>query len=185
MVADAIQRLGAQVERRQDNICAPGGVVVPLCEERAERLLTRVTPRAVPAVMAEGHCFGEGDVQSGGARDGGCDLSYLEGMGEAGALVVLWEDEDLRLTGEAPERARMQDTVAVALEASPQRVRFLLTGAQAGASGEGRARRQIGRLCLLPCLAANQGSGGPPALTCSVRENHPATDPRSGHGCGP
>ena len=91
-------------------------------------------PRAIASV--------ERDVQPERAGDGHGDLGHLEGMGEAGALVVVGEDEHLGLAGESAERGRVQDAVAVALEARTQRVGLLLDGAVAGAVGAGGQRRQ-------------------------------------------
>jgi hypothetical protein len=59
-------------------------------------------------------------------------LGDLEGVGEAGALVVVGEHEHLRLAGQAPERRAVHDAVAVALEAGAPRVRFLLHRPSAG-----------------------------------------------------
>src|SRR5580765_4013196 len=51
------------------------------------------------------------------------DLRHLERMGEARPVVVaLVIDEDLRLVLEPPERGRMDDAVAVALERAARRV---------------------------------------------------------------
>ena len=85
-----------------------------------------VAPRPVSAVVAEGDRLGQGDVQATGTGDRGRDLRHLEGVGESRPLVVRREDEHLRLAGEAPEGRRMEDPVAVALEAGPPRVRLLL-----------------------------------------------------------
>ena len=68
-----------------------------------ERVLAGVAARAVPAVVAEGDGLGEGHVEPAGPGDAGGDLGHLEGVGEAGALVVLGEDEDLGLAGQAAE----------------------------------------------------------------------------------
>ena len=57
-------------------------------------------------------------------------LGHLEGVGQPGALVVVGEDEDLGLAGQAPEGGGVQDAVAVALEA--------------GAPGVGRLGRRPG-----------------------------------------
>ena len=77
-----------------------------------------------------------------GPGDGRGDLRHLEGVGQAGALVVGGEDEDLGLAGEAPEGGGVQDAVPVALEAGPPLVGLLRLGPLPGASGPGRSRRQ-------------------------------------------
>jgi hypothetical protein len=58
--------------------------------------------------------------------DGGGHLGHLERVGEPRALVVVGKDEDLCLAGQAPERRRVQDAVAIALEAGAQRVGLLV-----------------------------------------------------------
>ena len=113
----------AEVERREGHRRAPGRVVEPALDEGVERVLAGVPARTVAAVVAERDRLGERDVEPHGPRDAAGDLGDLEGVREAGALVVLGEDEHLGLAGEPPERARVQDAVAVALEAGPPRVR--------------------------------------------------------------
>ena len=79
-------------------------------------------PGAVPAVVAEGDGLGEGHVEADGPGDGRGHLGHLQGMGEAGALVVVGEHEDLGLAGQASERRGVQDAVTVAFEAGAQRI---------------------------------------------------------------
>ena len=81
--------------------------------------------RPVAAIVPEGDRLGQRDVQAAGPRDRRRHLRHLEGVGQAGALVVVGEDEDLRLAGEPAERGAVQDPVAVALEARAQRVGLL------------------------------------------------------------
>jgi len=93
-----------------------------------QRILAGVTAWAVAAVVAESDRLGEGDVEPQCARDGDRHLRHLERVGEAGALVVFWEDEHLRLAGQAPKRRSMQDAVAVALKAGAKGVGLFLRG---------------------------------------------------------
>ena len=104
VVADAVERLRAEVERREHDVGAPDRVVVPAGDVRRERVLARVAERTVPAVVTERDRLGERDVEPQRPRDPGGDLGDLERVGEPGALVVLREDEHLRLAGEPPER---------------------------------------------------------------------------------
>ena len=54
--------------------------------------------------MAKGYGLGEVDVKPQGTCDCAGDLGDLDGVGEAGAIVVsLRRQEDLRLVGEPPE----------------------------------------------------------------------------------
>ena len=126
VVADAVQRLGAQVERRQDHVGAPHRVVVPLGHVGAQRVLAGVPARAVAAVVAEGDGLGERDVEPERGGDAAGHLGHLEGVGEAGALVVVREDEDLGLAGQPAEGGGVEDAVPIALEAGAPRVRLLL-----------------------------------------------------------
>ena len=88
VVADAVERLGAQVQRREHDVGPPNGMVVALVEEGGEGLLAGVAARTVAAVMAEGDGLGQGDVEPTGASDAGGHLGHLEGVGEAGAQVI-------------------------------------------------------------------------------------------------
>ena len=106
VVADAVERLGAQVERAQRDVGAPRGVVVAAVDVRRQGVLAGVAARPVAAVVAEGDGLGQGDVEPEHAGDGRGDLGDLEGVGEAGALVVVGEHEHLGLAGQAAERRR-------------------------------------------------------------------------------
>ena len=87
----------------------------------------------VAAVVRQRDRLGERDVEAQGTGDRRGHLRHLERMGQAGALVVVGEHEDLRLPGEAPEGAGVQDPVAVALEAGAERVGRLVVTAAARA----------------------------------------------------
>ena len=58
--------------------------------------------------------------------------------------MVVREDEDLRLAGQAAKGARVQDAVAVALEAGPEFVRFLFAGSVPRSVAPGRAGGERG-----------------------------------------
>ena len=103
-----------------------------------ERVLARVAERTVPAVVAERDRLGERDVEPTRPRDAGGHLRDLERMGEAGALVVLREDEHLRLAREAAEgRRAVEDAVTVPLEAGAPFVGLLRRGAMAARRAPG------------------------------------------------
>ena len=147
VVADAVEGLGAEVERRQHDVGAPDGVVVAVGEVGVEGVLGGVAARTVAAVVAEGDGLGERDVEPQRPGDGGGDLGDLEGVGEAGALVVVGEDEDLGLAGEAPEGGgTVQDAVAVALEARAHRIGLL---GEVAVPGTDRPRGPGGELQVL------------------------------------
>ena len=144
VVGDAVEGLGAQVERSQRDARAPHGVVESALDVGVEGLLAGVAPGAVAAVVAEGYRLGQVHVEPGRARDAGGDLGDLQGVGEAGAHVVVGEDEHLGLARQAPERARVQDPVAVALEARPVGVGLLVAGAVPRAGGARGSGREVG-----------------------------------------
>ena len=93
--------------------------------------------RAVPAVVPEGDGLGEGHIEPTGTGDARRHLGHLQGMGQPGALMVVGEDEDLGLAGQAPKGGGVQDTVAVAFEACAPRVGLLRAEAVAPAPGPG------------------------------------------------
>ena len=73
-----------------------------------------VWPRSWPSATASARS--SSSAERAGQRAG--DLRDLDRVGEAGAeMVALVVDEHLRLVGEAAEGGRMDDAVAVALEA--------------------------------------------------------------------
>src|SRR5918998_1228458 len=92
-----------------------------LAQAVVENRLARMPERRVAEVVAEPDRFGEVLVQAEGARDVARDPAGLERVREPGAVVVaLGRDEDLRLVLEPPERLRVHDPVAVALEGRAQ-----------------------------------------------------------------
>ena len=187
VVADAVEGLLAQVEGRQRHVGAPGGVVEAARDVGGEGVLAGVAAGAVPAVVPEGDGLGQRHVEPAGPGDAGGHLGHLEGVGEPGALVVVGEDEDLGLAGQPPERRRVQDPVAVALEAGAPRVGLLGSGAVPGALGLGGARGQLlvaraprGRRGRIRCPVG--GTGGGPAV--GVGEGDPV-GAVAGHGGRP
>ncbi len=78
--------------------------------------------RPVAAVVAYGDCFGECHVEPHGAGNCGGDLSNLESVSKARPLMVLGENEDLRLPSKSPKCAAVQDAVSVTFETSALRV---------------------------------------------------------------
>ena len=82
-----------------------------------ERSFARVPERGVAHVVPEADRLGQVLVQAQGARDHPGDSGRLERMGHPGPVVITGGiDEDLRLPFQPPERLRMEDAVAVALE---------------------------------------------------------------------
>ena len=86
-------------------------------EALVEGALAGVAKGRVADVVDEGEGLGEVLVEAEGGRDGAGDLSYFDGMGEAGAEVVGGAArEDLGLAGETAEGASLDDALAVTLE---------------------------------------------------------------------
>ncbi len=163
VVAHRVERLDAQVERREHHIGAEHRVVVATVDERRQRPLGRVAGGTVATVVPGGGGRGERHVEAHRAGDADGDLADLDGVGEAGAeVVVVGGDEHLALAGEAPEGPAVLDAVEVALEAGAEAVGLLGDGPVAGAlgpGGEGCVGRVVGR------LAPGAGSEGVDAVT--------------------
>ena len=88
-----------------------------LAHAGVEHLLADVPERRVAEVVAEPDRLGQVLVEPERPRDVARDPAGLERVGEPGAVVVaLGGDEHLRLVLEPPERLRVDDPVAVALE---------------------------------------------------------------------
>ena len=122
-------------------------------EDAVQDLLARVAERRVPEVVPERARLGEVLVQAEGARDRPRDLRDLERVREPRAVVVALErDEDLRLVLEPPERARVDDPVAVALVLGPVVVGLPLLGDRVAAHGARGARGVDGEARVLQRL---------------------------------
>ena len=132
-------------------------MVVPAVDVGREGVLAGVAARAVAAVVAEGDGLGEGHVQPEAARHRRGHLGHLQRVGEAGALVVVGEDEHLGLAGQPAEGAGVQDAVAVALEAGAVGIGRLLDEAIAGPFGPGGQRRQRSGLATLTVGPVDDG----------------------------
>ena len=91
-----------------------------------ERILAGMAEGGMAQVMRERDRLDQVLVQAQAARDAARQLRHLERMGQPGAeQVALVVQEDLGLVDQAPERARMDDAVAVALEIVARRRRPL------------------------------------------------------------
>src|SRR5262249_38355327 len=81
-----------------------------------QRLLAGMTEGGMPEVVAERQCFGEILVEAEDPADRAGDLRHLDAVGQARPVVVaLMVTEDLGLVLQSPERAGMDDAVAIAL----------------------------------------------------------------------
>jgi hypothetical protein len=89
--------------------------------------------------VAERDRLGERHVEPQSTGDRHRHLGHLEGVGQSGALVVVGEDEHLRLAGQATKGGGVQDAVTVAFETGPLGVGFLGAEPVAGAVRPGGA----------------------------------------------
>jgi hypothetical protein len=95
---------------------------VVLLEAGVEHLLADVTERRVAEVVAQHDRLRQVLVEGQGASDRPRDPGHLEGVREARAVVVaLRRDEHLCLVLQPPERLRVDDPIAIALERRAQR----------------------------------------------------------------
>ena len=110
----------------QRDVGTPHRVVVAAVDVRDEGIFAGVAARTVAAVVAEGDRLGERDVEAERPGDRRGHLGDLERVRQTGALVIVGEHEHLGLAGQPPERAGVQDAVAVALEAGSPRIGLLV-----------------------------------------------------------
>ena len=88
-----------------------------LLHRLVERVLAGVPERRVPHVVTEPDRLDQVFIQTQRPRDDARDRRRLERVGHASPVVVaVGIDEDLRLSLQSPERLRVNDAVAVALE---------------------------------------------------------------------
>ena len=159
VVEDPVADLGGQVEPAPvalEHVDDPQRVLVvaeaaveALAQRLVERLLAGVAERRVPEVVAEPDRLDQVLVQPQRPGDPARDPGRLERVRQPGAVVVAGGvDEDLRLVHQPPERLRVDDPVAVALERRPQQARLLLARAPARLVRAHRERREPPLLVL-------------------------------------
>ena len=168
---DPVDHLACQVEPLGDAcrllVVAEAALVA---EQLVERGLTRVAERRVTRVVAETDRFRQVFVQAECARDDAGDAGRLERVRHARAVVVArGVDEDLRLALQPPERLRVDDAVAVALERRADTALGLV-------ARPSRASRRSGR------RAAR--ARAPPARGCARRRRRQLSRQRRARGHG-
>ena len=133
-----VQRLGDS----QRLLVVAEALTEPLLQCRIERLLTGVTERCMPHVMAEPSRLDEILVQPQSTRHAARDTRRLEGVSHSRAVVIACRiDENLCFALQPAKRLRVQDPVAIALERRAQAAVILGSKAPAclvGADGQGR-----------------------------------------------
>src|SRR5690606_31951681 len=141
VLGQTFENFPAQVEPRMRNVRAVEPHhdakrmlvvrVAPLRgESGVERLFTAVPERRVADVMRQAQCLREILVEAECPGDDSPDLGNLKAMRQANPeMVAVRRNENLGLSGETPERDRMDDAVAVALErAARTAASFVLVG---------------------------------------------------------
>ncbi len=110
-----------------------------------QHILARMAEGRVAEIVRKRHAFGEVFIEPERARDRARDLRDLKTVGEARPVVVaLVIDEVLCLVLQAPERDRMDDAVAVALEGGARRAFRLGVKSPAARLGMGGVRGERG-----------------------------------------
>ena len=106
-------------------------------------------------IVAERDGFDQGNVGADRRGDGDSNLGHLKGMGEPSSLMVLGENEHLRLPGEPSKGGGLvQDSVSISLETGPQGIGLLKGGAISSARRPRRPWRHCEILTFLPRLSA-------------------------------
>ena len=84
---------------------------------RLQRVLAGMAEGRMADIVGEAERLGQILVEAERAGHGPADLRDFEAVGQADPeMVAVGRDEDLGLVAQAPERDRMDDPVAVALE---------------------------------------------------------------------
>ena len=118
-------------------------MVVSAGDVGAECIFAGVAAGSVSAVMAEGDGLCQGNVQSQHTSDGHGDLRDFQCVCQAGSLVIVREDKDLCLAGQAPERRRVENAIPVAFEARAEGILVLLSITSSGTDSASRERSEI------------------------------------------
>ena len=89
--------------------------------QQVECLLSCMSEGRVPKIVGEGDRFGEILIQTECPRYCATDRGDLNGMGQAGSVVVpLAVEEDLGLSIQSTEGGAVDDTISVTLEAGSE-----------------------------------------------------------------
>jgi hypothetical protein len=112
----------------------------------------------VTAVVPEGDRVGQRYVYTDPAGDRGRNLGNFESVGQPGALVVAWINDDLRVAGQAPERSGVHNPIAVPLEAGALVIGLLRDRPISGSRGKGSAGAECRSFALLPKLTTHDRS---------------------------
>ena len=185
---DAVAHLVREIERLRDAqrllvVSKPSSEATP--NSVVERVLAGMPERSVPHVVPEPDRLRQVLVQPEGASDDARDRRRLERMRHARPVVVaLRVDEDLRLPLEPPERLRVHDPVAVALEFGADAARVFRQRAPARLERAHGVRRQAllersdPRLERHRVSVEARGAGSRRPRTARRRRDRPTSSPR-------
>jgi len=95
VITNAIERFNTKIERLENNIGTPHGVVVATGDERIEGIFAGVPARSMATIVTEGDCFSQSDIEAEATRNRRCNLRDFECVREPGALMVIRENKDL------------------------------------------------------------------------------------------
>ena len=141
---DPVANLARQVQRLrypQRLLVVAKARAKSLPQAGVEPLLAGVAERRMTHVVPEPDRLGQVLVEPERTGDDACDAGRLERVCDPGAVVIPGGvDEDLRLALQAPERLRVNDPIAVALERCTDATLVLLTEASACLVGANRKR---------------------------------------------
>lgn len=184
MIANAVESFSTQVEWGECDVGAPDGVVEATVDVGRQGIFAGMAARSVPAVVAEGDGFGQGDVEAEWTSHRHGDLSDFESMSESSALVVVGEDEDLGLASQAPEGGCMQDAVSVAFETGAEGIGFFgdQTGTGSDRPGGESGQRDVGQIFAGLAIDDTRFTTARPGV--GVR-HHDRVGHVAGHGAGP
>ena len=153
---DPVADLVREVERARDPqrlLVVTKAPTESLLHGVVERILPGVPERCVAHVVPEPDRLGQILVQPQRTRHDAGDRRRLERVGHARAVVIaLGVDEDLRLPLQPPERLRVDDAIAIALELRPDAAWLLRKLAPARLERAHRKRRQAGVELADPAL---------------------------------
>ena len=165
MAADAVPDLDGQVQPPSvvfQPFHHPRALFVmpePSLHDSVESPLPRMAERGVPQIVAQGDRLGQILIQAQRPRDGTGDLGYLEGMGQAGTVMIPFgRQENLRFVLETAERFRMQDAIPVPLISGPIGAGFLFPVPALGTGRQSSAGRQHDPFDFLLAFPCRHGS---------------------------
>jgi hypothetical protein len=117
-----------------------------------------VSAGPMTTVMSEGDCFGQRYVDADSPGDRRRDLRHFESVGQPGALMVAWKDDNLGLACQAPEGSGVHNPIAVTFEAGALVIRFLRDGPTSCAFGKCGTRAEHRSFALLSKLPTHDWS---------------------------